>query len=108
MKPKKENSIVAEVSIVPLEGGTSVSSSVRRAVGELKSSGLKTSPTAMGTILEADNLDDILSAVKRAHESLFEAGSKRVLTSLKIDERRDKPHTIDSKMRAIGPRRPKT
>jgi uncharacterized protein (TIGR00106 family) len=97
----KEGKIIAELSILPLGVGPSVSRYVKEAVKELKLSGMRVELSAMGTILEADNIDSLLEAVKRAHESVFKAGAERVVTTLKVDERRDKAMSIESKLRAI-------
>ncbi len=52
----------------------------------------------MGTILESENLDNIFEAIKVASDAIFELGEKRVQTILKIDDRRDKIGTIESKV----------
>ena len=57
--------------------------------------------TAMGTIIEGD-LDEILAVVRRMHEHPFTQGALRVSTLIKIDDRRDKPHTIAGKMASVA------
>jgi uncharacterized protein (TIGR00106 family) len=94
--------IVAEVSVTVLGEGSSISRFVRVAVEALKRSGLKTLPGPNGTSLEAVSIDQILNAVKAAHMAVVDAGAKRVVTTLKIDDRRDKPATIETKLRAIN------
>jgi uncharacterized protein (TIGR00106 family) len=54
----------------------------------------------MGTLIEGD-VDAILAVVRRMHEHPFSEGVLRVSTSLRIDDRRDKEHTIDGKMRSV-------
>jgi len=98
---EKQKMILAELSVVPLGVGTSVSGYVKAALKELEKSTVKVKPTAMGTILEAEDIDSLLDAVKNAHEAVFDAGAKRVVTTLKIDDRRDKNLTIESKLEAI-------
>ena len=93
--------IIAEISVVPLGEGTSVSGFVRIAIRELEKYGLKTFSGPMSTSIEAETLDQILAAVKAAHEAVAESGAKRVVTTLKIDDRRDKQATMETKMRAI-------
>ena len=57
---------------------------------------------AMGTNIACDNLDILLTAVKKAHNYLLEQGFARVVTTLKIDERRDKPdRTLKDKVEAV-------
>lgn len=94
--------IIAELTVVPLGTGTpSVSRYVSKAVTELKKMGLEPQLTAMGTIIEAAELSVILEAVRTVHETVFEQGALRVVTTLKIDERRDKAGSIEQKIRAV-------
>ncbi|MFP4483135.1 MAG: MTH1187 family thiamine-binding protein [Thermovirgaceae bacterium] len=93
--------VVAEVIIVPY--GTQTPSLSRYVAGVekvLRSYGLKTMLTPMGTILEGD-LDTVLAAVKAAHEVPFAAGVLRVGTTIRIDERRDKDLHMDQKVRSV-------
>lgn len=95
--------IIAELVIVPVGTGTpSVSTYVARAVAELKGMGLQPEVTAMGTIFETDDIRVVLEAVRRVHESVFEQGAQRVVTTLSIDERRDKAGSIGQKVRAVA------
>ena len=91
-----------EVSIVPVgTATTSVSRYVAGALRVLKDEpGIKYELTAMGTIIEGD-LDRCLALAARMHRSAFEAGAVRVSTTIKIDERRDKPLTIAGKIEAV-------
>jgi uncharacterized protein (TIGR00106 family) len=93
--------IIAEISVVPIGEGTSVSRLVRLAIDELKKTGLKTVSGPMGTSVEAASLNEILNAAKAAHEAVMRAGARRVITTLKIDDRRDKPATMETKMKAL-------
>jgi uncharacterized protein (TIGR00106 family) len=91
-----------EVSIVPV--GTSTPSVSRYVAGAIKI--LQGEPdinyelTSMGTIIEGD-LERLLALAGRMHQSAFDAGVMRVVTTIKIDERRDKPLTIDGKIEAV-------
>jgi len=91
-----------DISVVPV--GTqspSVSQFVAGAVRLLKNEpGIKYELTAMNTIIEGD-LDKLLSLAQRMHRSAFDAGAKRVVTTIRIDERRDKPLTIEGKIKAV-------
>ena len=93
--------VIAEVVIVPYgTGTTSLSGYVAEVEKKLKEFDLKTMLTPMGTILEGD-LDVVLQAVRAAHEIPFNQGALRVGTSLRIDERRDKDITMESKVRSV-------
>lgn len=94
--------VVAEVSIVPLGTGTpSVSKYVVRALETLRNEkDLKYELTAMGTIIEGD-LERVLNVVKRMHDDTFGEGIVRVLTTIKIDDRRDKTLSIEGKTGSV-------
>jgi len=93
---------IVEVSIVPVGTQTpSVSQYVARAVQMLQNEpDIKYELTAMGTIIEGD-LERLLTLVGRMHQSAFDAGVMRVVTTVKIDERRDKASSISSKIEAV-------
>jgi uncharacterized protein (TIGR00106 family) len=91
---------VVFVSITPIGAGTSVSKYVAGVERILRASGLESQLTAMGTIIEGD-LDAILKVVRQMHEHPFGQGAARVSTFIKIDDRRDKEHTIAGKMRSV-------
>ncbi len=92
---------VAFVTITPLGTATpSVSHYVAGCERILRDSGLTHELTAMGTIIEGP-LDEVLAVVRRMHEHPFTQGAVRVSTLVKIDDRRDKEHTIAGKMRSV-------
>jgi len=92
---------IVEVSIIPLGvPGPSLSGYVARVLSLLRESSLSFELTAMGTIISGD-LDEILSVVRRMHESLFSADVTRVLTQIKIDDRRDQPASPEQKIRSV-------
>ena len=94
--------IIAEITVVPLGTPTpSVSRYVARAVNVLRDLGLEPELTAMGTIFESEDISVILDAFKAVHESVFAQGALRVVTTLTIDERRDKEGSIGQKIRSV-------
>ena len=94
---------VVEVTVVPLgTGSTSLSGFVAACGRELQrhGAGLKYELTAMGTIIEGD-LDQILALARRLHEVPFQHGAARVSTTIRIDDRRDKPGSIAQKVKSV-------
>ena len=93
---------IIDISIVPV--GTqspSVSQYVAGAVKILKNeSGIKYQLTPMNTVIEGD-LAHLLDLAQRMHESAFNAGVERVVTTMRIDDRRDKLLTMDGKIEAV-------
>jgi uncharacterized protein (TIGR00106 family) len=94
--------VVAQVTIVPLgTGSTSLSAYVAGVEKVLeKYKNIKTMLTPMATILEGD-LDEILTAVREMHETPFLNGAQRVSTRIGIDDRRDKPLTMEGKLESV-------
>jgi len=93
---------IVEVSVVPLGTKTpAVSQYVARAVKILEwEKDLKYEITAMGTIIEGD-LDRILAVVKKMHEGTFGEGVARVITTVHIDDRRDKAQGMKEKVDSL-------
>ena len=93
---------IAEISIIPMGTKTaSVSKYVARAIKVLQQEkGVKYEMTAMGTIIEGD-LDRILMVAKKMHEEAFGEEVARVITTIKIDERRDKDLSMSGKVNSL-------
>ena len=92
---------VAEITVVPSGVGPSVSDYVARVLAVIKSHGeVKYQLTPMGTVVEGD-LESILDVVRDVHNCAFDARVCRVLTLVKIDERRDKELTMEGKLDAV-------
>ena len=82
---------LVDFTVVPLgTGSTSLSGFVAQVQAELEKRGLPNRLNPMSTTVEGD-LHDILAFIERLHAKLREAGYQRISTSLKIDDRFDKP-----------------
>lgn len=94
--------VIAEVSVVPMGTKTpSASEYVAKAIKVLREEkGVKYQLTAMGTLLEGE-LDEVLEAAKKMHECLFDEDVKRVVSTIRLDERRDKMLTISYKVESV-------
>ncbi len=96
---------VAEISVIPIgTGSPSISKDVAGAVSVLRSEEkLKYELTSMGTIIEGD-VEDILRVTGRMHQAVLDGGAQRVVTTIEIDDRRDKPLTISGKVESVRKR----
>ncbi len=96
---------VIEVTVVPI--GTPSSSLSEYVAGCVKllmdSEGISYQLTPMGTVIEGD-LDRVLALTRLMHEHPFEKGVSRVVTTLRIDDRRDKDLTMKGKVEAVKTR----
>ncbi|SFR04301.1 MTH1187 family thiamine-binding protein [Desulfoscipio geothermicus] len=93
---------VVEVSVVPIGTSTpGLSAYVADCLKVLQQAeGIKYELTSMGTIIEGE-LDRVLDVVRQMHEVPFAGGVSRVVTTVKIDDRRDKAHTMAGKVSAV-------
>jgi len=92
---------ILEISVVPI--GTkdpSLSYFVADCIRILKGEKVDYELTAMGTNIEG-NLKDLIRVALKMHEVPFQKGVSRVVTTLKIDDRRDKKGTISGKKKAV-------
>ncbi|MDO7788251.1 MTH1187 family thiamine-binding protein [Desulforamulus aquiferis] len=93
---------LVEITVIPLgTGSTSLSDYVAGCLKVLEQSeGVKYQLTPMGTVIEGD-LPIIMGIIANMHEQPFLAGASRVSTTIRIDDRRDKEGTMESKVLAV-------
>jgi uncharacterized protein (TIGR00106 family) len=92
--------VIADICIVPLGVGASVSSEVTACERILRQTGLKTHLHAYGTNIEGE-WDEVFAALKQCHETLHAMGVPRISTNLRLGTRTDKPQTMEDKVRKV-------
>ncbi len=97
-----KESVIAEIKVLPIGTTTpSLSRYIAACVNTIKQSqGMTYNVTAMGTIVQGP-LERVLELAQKVHEIPFTLGVQRVVTTIYIDDRRDKPATIESKVKAV-------
>ena len=95
--------ITCDFAILPVGGETTECKDyVTAAVHSIRDSGLNYQLTGMGTQIEADNLEELYSAIADAQQAIFELGIGRVYSVIKIDDRRDvENRTLDAKVDTV-------
>jgi len=90
-----------EISVVPLGTSTpSIGDYVADVIRTCKRSKVKYRLTDMGTIVEG-RPGDLFKLAQKLHETPFKKGAKRVMTTLSIDDRRDKEVRLDGKVNSV-------
>lgn len=89
--------VLAEISIVPLGVGVSLSAYVAACERVLRDAGLSPVLHAFGSNVEGD-WDTVLAAVRRCHETVHAMGAPRISTSVKLSTRTDRPQTLQEKV----------
>jgi len=94
-----------EINIIPLGTKTpSVSKYIADALRVLgKEKNIIYELTAMGTIVETDSLDLLLTLAKKMHRAVLSGKINRVVTTIKIDDRKDKKMSIKEKVSSVNP-----
>ena len=97
-----KEAVIADIKIIPVgTAATSLSRYVAACINTLKQAqDISYQLTAMGTIIQGP-LERVLELAQQMHEVPFAMGAKRVVTTINIDDRRDKSVTIDSKVKAV-------
>ncbi len=92
--------VIADVCIIPLGVGVSVSKEIAACERIFTEAKLKTHLHAYGTNVEGE-WDTVFAAVKRCHEALHAQGVPRISTSMKFGTRIDRPQTMADKIRSV-------
>jgi uncharacterized protein (TIGR00106 family) len=92
--------VIADLCVVPLGVGVSVSKYVAACEGVLTEAGLKIQLHAYGTNIEGD-WDEVFGAIKRCHEVIHQIGAPRITTTLKFGTRTDKNQTMEEKVKSV-------
>ncbi|MEZ4221486.1 MAG: MTH1187 family thiamine-binding protein [Polyangiaceae bacterium] len=93
--------VVADLSVVPIGVGVSLSKYIVECERVLTAAGLKTQLHAYGTNIEGE-WDDVMAAIKRCHETLHAMGVPRLSTSIKLGTRSDRDASIEEKIRSVS------
>jgi uncharacterized protein (TIGR00106 family) len=93
--------IVADIRILPVGTGTSLSQHIKAVHNMLDEEGVKYIPGPMSTALEVNSLDDLFDVIEQANQLLAESGVQRILTTINIDYRLDKEISMDTKLLAV-------
>jgi uncharacterized protein (TIGR00106 family) len=107
----ESHKVFAEISIIPLgkkhstdtmTDSTSISKEVSVAFEAIqKIPQVKVTLNAMGTEIESNNIKDILKSIDVVHHALKDIGIKRIISSIRIDERLDKSETLEGRINSV-------
>lgn len=101
--------IHAEISVIPIVSGrdknnnTGMSKYIAKAFDAIRGiEGINAVLTAMGTQIESSDFQNILKAINATHDSLRkEDNIKRIISTIRIDERRDKSATLNDRVQSV-------
>jgi uncharacterized protein (TIGR00106 family) len=93
--------LIADVSIIPLGVGLSLSSYVAACEKVFTDAGLEPRLHANGTNLEGE-WDEVVGAIRRCHEVLHEMGVPRIATNVRLGTRVDREPSMDAKLQSVA------
>ncbi len=92
--------VIADLCLVPLGVGVSVSRYVAACQQVLQKAGLETHLHAYGTNIAGD-WDEVFAAIKECHKIVHQMGAPRITTTLKFGTRTDREQTMEDKVRSV-------
>lgn len=91
---------IADVCVVPIGVGVSVSKYVVVCEQVFREAGLAPQLHAYGTNVEGE-WDEVMNAVKQCHQRIHDMGAPRVSTSIRIGTRTDREQTVQDKIDSV-------
>jgi uncharacterized protein (TIGR00106 family) len=92
--------VIADLCLIPLGVGVSVSKEIAACERVLAEAGLNTKLHAYGTNIEGE-WDDVFAAIKQCHEVVHAMGAPRISSSLRFGTRVDRPQTMNDKIQSV-------
>ncbi|MFS1522701.1 MTH1187 family thiamine-binding protein [Microbulbifer sp. 2304DJ12-6] len=92
--------VIADLCVIPLGVGLSVSAYVAECERVLVEAGLTHKLHAYGTNIEGE-WDVVMAAVKACHERVHTMGAERISTSLKLGTRLDRDQSLQDKIDSV-------
>ena len=93
-------SVLLNFAIFPTDKGISVSKYVSKVIDMIKNTGFDYKLTAMGTIIETNELNEALDIINKAYKEL-EPVSERIYCSATFDIQKNKSNRILGKIKSI-------
>ena len=91
---------LADICIIPIGVGVSVSRQVVACQEIFNEVGLDSRMHAYGTNVEGE-WDDVMAALKRCHEKIHQMGAPRISTSIRLGTRVDREQSMQDKIDSV-------
>jgi uncharacterized protein (TIGR00106 family) len=92
-------SIMVEFSIIPVGNGPSVGHVIARIMKIVVESGVSYKANPMGTVVEGD-WETVMALIRKCHEEAMR-DAERVVTQIKIDDRKNGGRRMDKKLGSV-------
>jgi len=92
--------VIADLCIVPIGVGVSVSRYIAVCERILEEAGLHPRLHGYGTNVEGE-WEEVFAAIKACHEKIHEMGAPRISSTLRFGTRTDRVQTLEEKVRSV-------
>lgn len=92
---------IAELCLIPMGVGVSVSHYVAECQRIFERHGLEVEMHAWGTNLEGP-WDDVFAAIRECHERVHEVGAPRISSTIKVGTRTDRTQRMSDKVASVA------
>ena len=92
--------VIADLCIIPLGVGVSLSKYVAACEKVLREAGLDAQLHSYGTNVQGD-WDDVMAALKKCHEVVHQMGAPRITTTVKMGTRVDRDQSMQDKIDSV-------
>jgi uncharacterized protein (TIGR00106 family) len=93
--------VLAQLSIYPIGAGVSLGRYVKKGIEIIEAFGYTYQVGGMSTSIEVPDLEHLFDLIDRIRQAQLNEGAERIIIELKVDERRDKPATLQSKIDSV-------
>lgn len=93
--------VLADLTIIPIGVGVSLSGYIAACEEVLHRAELKTALHANGTNIEGE-WDEVFAAIKACHEKLHGMGAPRIHTQIKFGTRSDREQSLEDKINSVA------
>lgn len=91
--------MLVEFSIIPIGTGSSIGDKLAEVLKLVDASGIPYKVNPMGTVIEGE-WDELFRLIRQCHESVMKKG-ERVVTTISVDDRKEKPNRLDEKVKSV-------
>lgn len=95
--------ILAQLSIYPIGAGVSLGRFVKKGVKIIEESGYTYQVGGMSTSIEVPDLKELFDLIEKIRQVQLDEGAERIIIDLKVDDRRDKAATLNTKIQSVTP-----
>lgn len=93
--------LLAQLSVYPIGADVSLGKYVKKGVKIIAQSGYTYQVGGMSTSIEVPGMKELFELVEKIRQAQLDEGAERIIIELKVDDRRDKDATLQTKIDSV-------